>query len=357
VRSVAIVGYGKVARELHRPAWMQLEKDGMARVVAVYEPSKPGADLARQHWPNANVVRQEATEIMADVDAEVVDVCTPGHTHAALVVQAARTGHSVLVEKPLCHSSKELQEILDVSEQSKIAVYHTRRYGSPIVAFDAAVRAGRVGEVKRIQLTHHARHILNEAEWVTGYRPDGMLFENAIHNVDLGCYLLGITDPLEIEAARFYEAGESSILTGVEFMAHDSAGRTLTLDLLQDSLSHSSFESRIYVSATGADAELRFSPSGFRLLSGVPDPFHDLGADAKRLGGALAQLARPRKRATPHLTVARDILNAIDENREPELNPRSVRPSMQTVIRLSELWMNSDGLNAGETRVSKCRVP
>lgn len=339
--TVSILGYGKVARELHRPVWEQLQEADAARVISIYEPATEGARAARRHFPDAQVVQAPASEGVIATDAELVDICTPGQTHAELALKAANEGHNVLVEKPLCHTTAELSDLIHASRSVRIAVYQTRRYSEPTISFVEARARGAIGRVTRVQMIHHARHILNEAEWVVEARPDGVLFENVVHHVDLAHFILESNDPLNISAARFYETPHQPILTGVEFMAEDVLGRRVSVDFLQDSLIHSSFQSVILVSATGADAELRFSPAGLRLMSGVLDPFHDLAADARRVASGVRQVLRPATRGEGHHAVVCDMLAAIRENRSPALAPVEVAGTTATIERLSRLWTES----------------
>jgi predicted dehydrogenase len=338
--TVCIVGYGKVAREFHYPMWKSLEAAGSAKVVAVYEPAKSGRELAEHHWPAANVVGGDGARGIRESGAEVVDICTPGGTHADLVLTAASAGSSVLVEKPLCHSLPELEAILKSSATSKIAICQTRRTSPSVVSLKRAIDEGRLGTISSIRMSHRARHILNEAEWIIAERKDGMLWEMCVHHIDLVHFLLDSTDPLSIGAARWLST-DQGVLTGVEFMASDSRGRRVSVDFVQDSLAHSSFESRILISGSGADAELYSAPPGWRLMSGLTDPLHDLLMNVKRLKTAVRQLAKPDERAAPHLAIASDLIESMRVDRQPAVSPAAVEGTIRTLDALSRLWRES----------------
>ncbi|MGI8806348.1 MAG: Gfo/Idh/MocA family protein [Acidimicrobiales bacterium] len=335
---VALVGYGKVARDLHRPAWQALAAAGRARVTTICESSADGARFARDHFPDAEVIRGDAAEVLAVVDCDVVDICTPGHTHAALTMQAVRRGLATIVEKPLCHTVAEADAILAAAGDVPVIVGQTLRLSPPARSFAHAHRTGRIGDVRRVQIVHHARHALSEAEWVTRTRPDGILFENAIHAVDLAYMMMGSRDPLRIDAAKFYETSHRRVLLGLEVLASDAAGRHLSLDFLQDSLTHSSFQSSVLVSATGADAELQFSPSGFRVMSGVLDPVSDIRAEAARLLDVGRDVARPARRSERHRLLFEDLLDACAAGRPTSIPPAAVRSTIATLEQLSQLW-------------------
>jgi predicted dehydrogenase len=339
--TVCILGYGKVARDFHHPLWAKLEAAGRAKVVAVYEPSRSGRETAKQHWPSANVVAGDGLTGIREAGAEVIDICTPGGTHAELVLAAAAAGSSVLVEKPMCHSSQELDAIIAAARTTKIAVYQTRRTNPTVVSLKKAIDGGRLGTISTIRMSHRARHILNEAEWIVAERRDGMLWETCVHNIDLVHFLLDTNEPLSIEAARWCNAGREKILTGVEFMAHDVLGRRITVDFVQDSVVHSSFESRVFIGGSAADAELFSAPPGWRLISGLTDPVHDAWLTAKRLATAVRQIAKPDERVLPHLSVAEDLIESIRLDRSPAISPDRVRGTILTLEALSNLWQES----------------
>lgn len=335
---VCLLGYGKVARDLHRPAWQALTASGEARVTTICESGADGARFARSHFPDAEVIEGDAAEVLAGVDCDVVDICTPGDTHASLTVQSLERGLATVVEKPMCHTLAEADRIIAAAAGVPVIVGQTLRLSPPALEFVRAHGAGNIGDVRRVQITHHARHALSEAEWVTRTRADGILFENAVHAVDLAYHFLGSTEPLRIDAAKFYEVSHRRVLLGLEVLASDASGRHLSLDFLQDSLTHSSFKSTVLVSGTGADAELQFSPSGFRVVSGVLDPISDLKAETARLLNLGRDLARPARRSQRHLLLFESLLAARRTGGPTRIPPAAVRGTIATLEQLSQMW-------------------
>jgi predicted dehydrogenase len=341
VARVCLLGYGKVARDLHRPAWQAIAREGRGRVTTICEPGEAGADLAREHFPGVAVIRGDAVEVLADIDCDVVDICTPGHTHAALTLEALQRGIATIVEKPMCHTLAEADAIIAAAAGVPVVVGQTLRLSPPVRAFARSYEAGKLGDVRRLRIVHHARHALSEGEWVTKVRADGILFENAIHAIDLAYMMMGSTERFEIDAAKFYETRHRRVLLGLELLASDSHGRSLSLDFLQDSLTHSSFQSNVFVSGTAADAELHFSPSGFRILSGVVDPVSGIKAEAARLLSVGWDVARPARRSERHRLLFDELLDARDDGRQTTISPMAVRNTIATLEELSGLWNTS----------------
>jgi predicted dehydrogenase len=98
VLRVGIVGGGLITQAVHLPALASLPE--AFAVVAIAEPSPAVvAALARRtgaqpyaHWG----------DLLQRDDLDAVIVCSPNHTHAAVVLAALDRGLHVFVEKPLC---------------------------------------------------------------------------------------------------------------------------------------------------------------------------------------------------------------------------------------------------------------
>jgi predicted dehydrogenase len=358
-RRVCLLGYGKVAREFHRPVWEQLSAEKLAEVTVVCEPSKAGTGLAQSHFPAASAIQAEAARVLDEVECDVVDICTPGPTHASLVLAAIERGFDVLVEKPLCHTGAQVDSIISsaAKRSASVAVCQTFRFLPPSQALIRARDAGNLGEIARVQMSHHARHALSEAEWVTTSRPDGVLFANAVHFVDLAHVILGTEEDLCIDALKVYETSHRRVLTGFELLASDSRNRDIYIDFVQDTLMHSSLHTRVLVSGTGADAELRFYPSGFRLSSGVLDPVDELVGQGRRLVELSKGLVSSQRRIIPHMILARDLLAAAREGRPTIVPPSSVRPTIALLERIADAWRSATPAHAASGRGTVAIVP
>lgn len=343
--SVCILGYGKIARDAHGPAWKRAERAGLAAVRRVVEPTASGCAAAARDFPHATVDCSDARTAFASdagLGVDVIDVCTPGPLHVELVLGALSAGCHVLVEKPLAHTSAEVEEIIAAQQGAVVQVCQTMRLSAPVRAVLAARRAGTLGNVRRLQVIHHARHILSEAEWVTTTRPDGAIFENAIHFIDLAHAIVGSSVPITVEACRFQQTEHRPVLTGFDLLGTAEGGESITIDFRQDSLAHSALISSVYVCASGADAELRFYPDGFRLLSGVIDPLHDIAASTRRLGGLARRFLPGPKPNSAHDVLIGGLLHPDDPD-SFRCGPQDVRPAVALAEELSRRWRDSLG--------------
>ena len=89
-------------------------------------------------------------------DIDLVDVCTPGHTHAEIVIAALEAGKHVLCEKPLANSVEEAEAMTAAAERAaadgvRAMVGFTYRRVPAISLARQLVAEGRLGTL------HHVR--------------------------------------------------------------------------------------------------------------------------------------------------------------------------------------------------------
>lgn len=117
--AIGIIGVGATVGIAHNHA-LGLQKDTRASVTAVYDLDQTRAvDFVRRFAPDAAVC-SSLKELLALTDA--VDICTPNFTHADYVVQAARAGKAIFVEKPLAITLPDCERACQAAEQA--GVFH-----------------------------------------------------------------------------------------------------------------------------------------------------------------------------------------------------------------------------------------
>jgi len=148
---VGIVGYGVMGRA-HAYAY---------RAAPLIRPSSVTFTPVVMSGRNAHAVAKVARDCGIDAwvtdwcqlverdDVDVVDVCTPPGTHAAIIEAAARAGKDVFCEKPLATNYADARSALDAAETSGVrhAIgFNYRRL--PAVSLMAEMIAnGELGEV------------------------------------------------------------------------------------------------------------------------------------------------------------------------------------------------------------------
>lgn len=191
---IGIVGAGHISAT-HLKAWRSAPG---CELTAICDRDRPAAEARAEKFPPLAVV-DDLDELLAAVD--VVDVCTPPQSHAALAQQVVEAGRHLLIEKPLVTSIEDWQRLkraLDSSE-SRICVVHNIKFSRAVQKALRWVAEGRVGRVLRLHrqfLTHpEADRMLTDAPHWSHALPGGRWFETLPHALYLTHAFVG---PLEL---------------------------------------------------------------------------------------------------------------------------------------------------------------
>lgn len=91
-------------------------------------------------------------EMMRRVQPEIVAIPTGTEFHHALSLHVLEYGAHIDVEKPMCSTLEQADEVLAKAQEKgvRIAVHHQGRVGAPMQAVMRAIREGRVGEIRHL---------------------------------------------------------------------------------------------------------------------------------------------------------------------------------------------------------------
>lgn len=105
---MAVVGAGGFATGTHLPNLQKLNE--LYEVRAICSRTGHNAKSTAEKF-GATYATTDFTQILADPDVDAVLIATRHHLHAPMTLQALKAGKHVLVEKPLCLSIEELDQI------------------------------------------------------------------------------------------------------------------------------------------------------------------------------------------------------------------------------------------------------
>jgi len=138
-----VLGAGAWARHAHLPGY---RRDPRCEVVAVADPQ---LDLARDlaHAFDIPSVTGDAADLFARADIDLIDVCTPSHTHFELAWAALEAGKHVLCEKPVAYDFRDTLRARDLARRKdlKTKVGLTFRYSPAMRYMRELVATGFVG--------------------------------------------------------------------------------------------------------------------------------------------------------------------------------------------------------------------
>jgi len=92
---------------------------------------------------------EDYRKLLTDPEIEAVSITTPDFLHKEIVIEAARCGKHILVEKPLATSVKDAREIVNVSRASdvKLMVNFSNRWSPPFRHVKESIDKGELGEI------------------------------------------------------------------------------------------------------------------------------------------------------------------------------------------------------------------
>lgn len=137
------------------------------------------------------------SEMINNIDADVVNICTPHGIHAPMAIEAAIDGKHILVEKPMALTVKDSQNMIKVAGENnvRLMVVRQNRYNIPIAMTKKALDENRLGEVFMVQcnvLWNRHQDYYNESNW-RGIKilEGGALYTQVSHFIDLLIWWFG----------------------------------------------------------------------------------------------------------------------------------------------------------------------
>lgn len=134
-------------------------------------------------------------------DIDLIDVCTPGESHAEIAIAALEAGKHVFCEKPLANTVSEAQAMVAAAEQASakgvrsMVAFNYRRVPALALA-KRLVEQGRLGTIRHVRAVYLQDWIVDpEFPLVWRLQKDkagsGALGDIGSHIVDLAQYITG----------------------------------------------------------------------------------------------------------------------------------------------------------------------
>jgi predicted dehydrogenase len=249
---IGMVGYGFMGRA-HSQAWRTVghmfELPLMPRLAAICGRNEHAvrAVAEQQGWP---AWETDWRRLIERDDVDLVDVSTPGASHAEIAIAALEAGKHVLCEKPLANSVEEGEAMVAAAEQAAERGVHAmvglnyRRVPAMAVARQL-VADGRLGEIRHVRGTYLQDWLVDpDFPLVWRLQADeagsGALGDLGVHLVDLLQYVTGDTlatvvgqAPTFIEERRAPdgESGEVTVDDAALFQGRFTGGAVASLEV------------------------------------------------------------------------------------------------------------------------------
>ncbi|MFF2050045.1 Gfo/Idh/MocA family protein [Leifsonia sp. NPDC058194] len=200
---VAMVGYGFMGAA-HSQGWrvaprfFDLPAQPVLRTIVGRDPGRVEAARVKFGWEQAET---DWRRVIEDPEIDVVDICSPGASHAQIAIAALDAGKHVLCEKPLANTVEEAEAMVAAAERAaargirSMVGFSYRRV--PAIGFARRLIAeGRLGTIRQLRALY-LQDWLTDEEGPMTWRLDkeqagsGSLGDIGAHAVDLVEHLTG----------------------------------------------------------------------------------------------------------------------------------------------------------------------
>ena len=199
----AVVGCGHIGK---RHAEM-IVRDAGAELVALCDiRSKEELGIEAYDvpfFPSLNELLQ------ADLEVDVINICTPNGLHAGMAIQAIESGHHVVIEKPMALTLQDAEKVVYTSlrYQKQAFCVMQNRYSPPSIWIKEMVDSGQLGNIYMVQLNcywNRDNRYYKAGGWHGDAQLDGgTLFTQFSHFIDIMYWLFGDICHIQAKFADF----------------------------------------------------------------------------------------------------------------------------------------------------------
>jgi predicted dehydrogenase len=189
--SAGLVGYGYWGPNLLRN--MAASKRFAVKAVAERDPAR--LRQAQSDAPGAQCL-EDAEELIKHPALSAVVIATPVATHFPLARQAIMRGKHVLIEKPMCASAAECEELVGLAQRHKVTlmVDHTFLFTGAVQKLRELNSSNALGKISYYDSLRVNLGL---------FQPDvNVLWDLAPHDFSILDYVIGV-EPIHVEATGY----------------------------------------------------------------------------------------------------------------------------------------------------------
>ena len=190
--NVALVGCGSISKN-HLAALSAMDN---VRVIALCDIKRERAEMRASELSSECRIYESYEKMLEQETIDAVHITTPHYLHAPMAKLALAKDINVFLEKPMCISTAEIDELLDIEKKSRgrITICFQNRYNpATIAAQKIANEDGGVTSAYGSVFWERNAKYYTESGWRGTYSTEGggVMINQAIHTIDLLCHFLG----------------------------------------------------------------------------------------------------------------------------------------------------------------------
>ena len=207
MKTVAVIGCGRIAKNAHFPALDTLED---VRIKYACDLIIEKAQALKEAHPKIENVITDYKIALADPEVEAVFVLTPNYAHYTVTMDALKAGKHVMCEKPITVNyalSCEMAE--EANKQGKMLnIGVCNRYHKSVEMLHDYVKEGKFGNLYHVYCSFRSfRSIpgLGGAFTTKEQSGGGVLIDWGVHFLDLILYILGGAKLVDVTCDAYCE--------------------------------------------------------------------------------------------------------------------------------------------------------
>ena len=203
MKNVAVIGIGNIGN-VHCSVVTNSELVNLYAICDIDE-----SKMELDEYVNVKKVKDYA-DVLSDPKIDAVHICTPHYLHFEMAVQAMESGKDVVLEKPICMNSDEIQKLIDKKNETKtnVCVMLQNRYNRCIIKLKELVEdtkaTGKLLGVLGCLTWFCDEKYYSEAPWRGKFSTagGGLIINQAVHLVDLLSYFGGEIEKIQISKSN-----------------------------------------------------------------------------------------------------------------------------------------------------------
>jgi myo-inositol 2-dehydrogenase / D-chiro-inositol 1-dehydrogenase len=184
---VGMIGTGFVG-DIHHMSFRDWVPD--AELVAVSSPNNADRFAKERGIPAAYA---DYHEMLKDKEIDVVDIGIPNYLHRDAVVAAAEAGKHVIIEKPLCLTLEEADEMIGACEKAGVLLLYAEEllFAPKYVRAKKLIEEGAIGEpfLAKQSEEHPGPHM--PWFWDVNLSGGGVMLDMGCHSIEYTRWVLG----------------------------------------------------------------------------------------------------------------------------------------------------------------------
>ena len=203
MKNVAVIGIGNIGN-VHCSVVTNSELVNLYAICDIDE-----SKMELDEYVNVKKVKDYA-DVLSDPKIDAVHICTPHYLHFEMAVQAMESGKDVVLEKPICMNSDEIQKLIDKKNETNtnVCVMLQNRYNRCIIKLKELVEdtkaTGKLLGVLGCLTWFRDEKYYSEAPWRGKFSTagGGLIINQAVHLVDLLSYFGGEIEKIQISKSN-----------------------------------------------------------------------------------------------------------------------------------------------------------